>query len=29
LRRELMDAAQEFAEEVRTGKFPSEVETFH
>ena len=29
LRRELFDAAQEFAEEVRGGKFPSEGETFH
>jgi len=29
LRKELMDAAAEFAAEVRTGKFPSEVETFH
>lgn len=29
LRKELMDAAEEFATEVRTGKFPSEVETFH
>ena len=29
LRKELMDAAEEFAAEVRTGKFPSEVETFH
>ncbi len=29
LRRELLDAAQEFAVEVRTGKFPTERETFH
>ena len=29
LRKELLAAAQEFADEVRDGKFPSEVETFH
>ena len=29
LRRELLDAAQEFAVEVRNGKFPTERETFH
>ena len=29
LRKELFDATQEFAEEVRSGKFPTETETFH
>jgi 3-methyl-2-oxobutanoate hydroxymethyltransferase len=29
LRKELMGAAQEFAEEVRSGKFPTESQTFH
>ena len=29
LRHELMGAAQEFAEEVRSGKFPTESQTFH
>ena len=29
LRKELLDATQEFAEEVRAGKFPTESETFH
>ena len=29
LREELMGAAQEFAEEVRSGKFPTESQTFH
>jgi 3-methyl-2-oxobutanoate hydroxymethyltransferase len=29
LRRELLDASREFAEDVRAGKFPTERETFH
>ena len=29
LRKELLDATQEFAEEVRSGRFPTERETFH
>jgi 3-methyl-2-oxobutanoate hydroxymethyltransferase len=29
LRKELFDATQEFALEVRSGAFPSEKETFH
>jgi 3-methyl-2-oxobutanoate hydroxymethyltransferase len=29
IRKELMGAAQEFAEEVRSGKFPTESQTFH
>jgi 3-methyl-2-oxobutanoate hydroxymethyltransferase len=29
LRKELFDATQEFAEEVRGGRFPTERETFH
>jgi 3-methyl-2-oxobutanoate hydroxymethyltransferase len=29
LRKELFDATQEFAEEVRSGTFPTERETFH
>jgi 3-methyl-2-oxobutanoate hydroxymethyltransferase len=29
LRKELLDATKEFAEEVRAGSFPSERETFH
>jgi 3-methyl-2-oxobutanoate hydroxymethyltransferase len=29
LRQELMDATKEFAEEVRTGAFPAQAQTFH
>jgi 3-methyl-2-oxobutanoate hydroxymethyltransferase len=29
LRKELFDATQEFAEEVRSGQFPNETQTFH
>jgi 3-methyl-2-oxobutanoate hydroxymethyltransferase len=29
LRQELMDAAKEFADEVRSGEFPTQAQTFH
>ena len=29
LRQELLDAAKEYADEVRTGAFPTEAQTFH